>query len=516
MSTEVELKLTADTGAAERGIRGFSRTYGDMVRELKRPLGQIDAFKTTQDNAKKAAEAYFAAKRQVSSLKEAIAAAGQPVKQLDRELAKAEQTLNRTTRAFDLQRERVRQQRRELQAAGVDTRNLAGEQARLRREMSAAMGRGDRTSAIESARSNLGLAAYSEAQSKVAGLQRDLQLLQSTGKLSAAELAIVGQTMSSALGSARGDTLRGVEANRTWLASLQAVRGELLVGGIAFGTFAMAGKRSFDQFASFEQRIAEIGTITNLSDGEMSKLAESVRRVSRNMGEAASGGAAALYDILSAGVSPDQSINVLEQSARAAGAGLTDTKTAAALGLSVINAYGEGVELLETRYDQLFMAVKNGVTTFPELANSIGTVLPTAAAANVSFGEVTAAIAAMTKQGLNTSVATTALRSAINALAAPTPQAKRQLEELGISWNGLAGTLEQIARKNLGIDAMRQIIPDTEARTAVLALTRDVAEFISQVEQMDKAGGTTQAAYDKMKDTPEQQIKRFQAALNDL
>lgn len=514
--TDVELKLTADTRDAERGIAGFSKQYAGLVRELSKPLGRVNAFRDLENSLGQTSRQSQQARERVRELGNELARTNNPTKQLTASYADSVKELRRLEQQEKAQTAQLSRMRTELKGAGIDTKNLAGEQARLQRELATRMGRSDRAGAIDAARQNLGLAAYGEAQAKVGELQRDLQLLQSTGKLTAGELAIVGSTMGGAMTAARGQVLQANAATVTWTESLRDVRGELLAGGIAFGALGLAGKRSFDQYSGFTQRMAEIGTITNESGAELSQLAVSVRQVSRDMGEAATGGASALYDIISSGVEAGNSVQVLEQAGKAAVAGLTDTQTAAKLGLSVINAYGEGVDQLESRYDQLFLAVKEGVTTFPELAGAIGQALPTAAAAEVSFGEVTAALALMTKQGINTNIATTSLRSAINNLAAPAPEAKKNLEAMGITWNGLSDTLRQISEQNLGIAALRQIIPDTEARTAVLALTGDIDGLLQLVGEMEQAGGTTQAAYDKMKDTPEQQIKRFSAAVNDL
>lgn len=516
MSTEVELKLTADTRDAERGIAGFSKQYSALVRELSRPLGRVNAFRVLETSLEAAGRESQKARERVRELANEMARTTNPSKQLTASYTDSIKELQKLERQEKAQTAQLARMRAELKGAGIDTRNLAGEQARLQRELATRMGRSDRAGAIESARQNLGLVAYGEAQAKVGQLQRDLQLLQSTGKLTAGELAVVGGTLTSAMTAASGNVRQANAATVTWTESLRNVRGELLAGGIAFGALGLAGKRSFDEYSGFTQRMAEIGTITNESQEDMDQLGVAVRKVSREMGEAASGGAAALYDIISSGVGVDDSVKVLELAGKAAVAGLTDTQTAAKLGLSVINAYGEGVDQLETRYDQLFLAVKNGVTTFPQLAGAIGQVLPTAAAANVSFGEVTAALALMTKQGINTNGATTALRSAINNLAAPAPEAKKNLEAMGITWNGLSDTLRQISEQNLGIAALRQIIPDTEARTAVLALTKDIGGLQVMVREMGKAASTMQTAYEGMENTPEQQIKRFTAAVNDL
>ena len=514
--TDVELKLTADTRDAERGIAGFSKQYAGLVRELSKPLGRVNAFRDLENSLEQTSRQSQQARERVRELGNELARTKNPTKQLTASYADSVKELRRLEQQEKAQTAQLSRMRTELKGAGIDTKNLAGEQARLQRELATRMGRSDRAGAIDMARQNLGLAAYGEAQAKVGELQRDLQLLQSTGKLTAAELAIVGSTVTSAMATASEAVGQADDITSSWTESLREVRGELLAGGIAFGVIGVTAGRSFDEYSNFAQRMAEIGTITSQTAGELRQVGNEVRQVSRNMGEAASGGASALYDIISSGVEVGSSVAVLEQAGKAAVAGLTDTQTAAQLGLSVINAYGESVDMLELRYDQLFLAVKNGVTTFPELASAIGQALPTAAAAEVSFGEVTAALALMTKQGINTNIATTSLRSAINNLAAPAPEAKKNLEALGITWNGLSDTLRQISEKNLGIAALRQIIPDTEARTAVLALTGDIDGLLQMVKGMEEAGGTTQTAYDKMKDTPAQQVRRFTAAVNDL
>jgi len=105
---------------------------------------------------------------------------------------------------------------------------------------------------------------------------------------------------------------------------------------------------------------------------------------------------------------------------------------------------------------------------------------------------------------------------AINALSAPAPEAKKQFEELGITWEGLIPTLEQIADKGLDIDRMRMLIPDVEARTGVLAMINSLDGLKETLGEMDSAAGSMEAAYDKMKDTPENQIQLFKNEVSAL
>ncbi|WP_177329769.1 phage tail tape measure protein [Pseudomonas sp. 21] len=397
----------------------------------------------------------------------------------------------------------------QLRSAGVDTRNLSGEQARLRQQMAQQLPQIALQNGVASARDALGVRPFTDINAEVVRLQRNYALLRSSGQATGAELA-------QAYGRLVERTRELQLQTNGWRDSLGKVKNELIAGAAAFGGVALVGQRSFGQYAAYEQQIAGIAAITDLAGDRLRTMSGDVRQLSLDMGKPAAQSAAALRDLLGSGVDTDHAMTALALSTKAAVAGMSDTKTAASVGLSIINAYGEGVDQLGGRYDQLFLAIQDGVVEFDELAAGLGQVLPSAAAAGVSFSEVGAAIARMTVQGIKAPIAITALRSAINQLAAPAPEAAKRMEELGIRWNGLAGTLQQIAQKKLGFEAMREIIPDTEGRTAILALTNQIDAFVDQVERMDEAAGATERAYGIMKDTPQAQVERFQAALNDL
>jgi len=122
----------------------------------------------------------------------------------------------------------------------------------------------------------------------------------------------------------------------------------------------------------------------------------------------------------------------------------------------------------------------------------------------------------MTKAGIRAPQATTAIKGAINALAAPGEAAAKSMAALGIEWNGLTATLEEIASRGLGIAAMKEILPDVEARTAVLALTQNMAGLKAEVEAMGNASGALDAAYAKMAATPQAELDRFNATWGEL
>lgn len=513
---DIELKLTADLDSATKEVGGFRKEFAEMVRVVEKPLRQINSFRDLESTLEKTGRTITTARDAVRSLGDQMAATTTPTRQLQTEYRNSVNQLKQLERQEQSQTAQLGRMRRELQAAGVDTRNLSGEQRRLQTDLAQKLVVGQRDKGIQDAQVNLGIAKFTNTSAEIARLQSDFQLLRSTGKLSATEIAIAQNTLRQSLAASAAQTAQLTGATKTWNASLGDVQAQIIAGAAAFGGFAMAASQGFSAYADFQQQIAAIGTITDLSDQQLTGLSQSIRGLSRDMGKSASESASAVYDLLGSGVATSDAMNVLEQSTKAAVAGLTDTKTAAGVGVSIINAYGDSMDNLGLRYDQLFVAIKDGVVSFDQLAAGLGQVLPTAAAAGVSFSEVGAAIARMTVQGIQAPIAITALRSAINQLASPAVGAKKAMADLGIEWRGLSATIEQIAAKKIGFNALAQIIPDTEGRTAILALTKDYQGFVNQVKDMELAGGATEQAYEKLKNTPTAQLNEFKAAMSDL
>jgi len=286
-------------------------------------------------------------------------------------------------------------------------------------------------------------------------------------------------------------------------------------------TAAIAGvtiaiRRLIAPYAAFSHKMYEINTLIGMGTKQFKEYEKAVIDVTRRVPQSAEELAAALYDIISAGVAVKDSIRVMELSAKAAVAGVTDTKIAVRAGLAVINAYGKSIEELDEVYDTLFQTVKKGVVTFPELAGSIGTVLPTARAADIAFTDIAASIATMTKAGIPVNRATTFMRSGINALVAPTEEARAKMEAIGITWKGWIPTLKQIHEKGLNLKQMRQLIPDIRAGQAVINLSQNFEVLNETLRDMEDASGSMQDAYDIMMESPVNQIKMLGNVITDL
>ncbi|MBG6290794.1 tape measure protein [Pseudomonas nitroreducens] len=187
--TEVELRLTADDAEARRAVSGFRAEYQKLVKDVERPLKQVSAFRDLESQLDSGARTMQRARDKVRELGNEIARAEAPSKTLQASYKASVADLQRLERVEAQQIVRLAGMRAELQAAGVDTRNLATEQAKLRAEFSQRLAGGRADAALTQARDSLGVGNIKETQLALVQLRQQYQLLVQSGDLSSKELA---------------------------------------------------------------------------------------------------------------------------------------------------------------------------------------------------------------------------------------------------------------------------------------------------------------------------------------
>jgi len=278
------------------------------------------------------------------------------------------------------------------------------------------------------------------------------------------------------------------------------------LAGLGVAAIGM-GVASMKMAADFEGSMREVNTMLNLSEGDFAALNDQVNTLSKEVGISGGELAGALYQAVSAGVPAAQAMDTLKIAAQAAVGGVTDTETAMDGLTTVMNAFKIPATDAGHIADVMFTTVKGGKTTMEELSASMFNVAPLAAAAGIQFEEVSAAIATVTKQGVPTTVATTQLRAAIQAMIKPTADMKTMLDSLGyssgsvmIEEQGLAGSLNLLSGATEGNqELLGKMFGSVEGLGAVLALTGANAEtFAGDLASVQDAAGSSMAAYDEI------------------
>ena len=204
----------------------------------------------------------------------------------------------------------------------------------------------------------------------------------------------------------------------------------------------------------FNESMANIATLIPGSTERVVELKESVEAMAIATGKSTSDLAGGLFQVISSFGDSADSAKILGITARAATAGLATTEQALSLVSAVTKGYGEvNAATIQKAADLAFVTNKLGQTTFPELANSIGRVVPLAAELKVSQEELFGVMATATGVTGKAAEVSTQLRGVLQGFLAPTADMTELFNELGFETGkaaleqlGFQGALEAVVK----------------------------------------------------------------------
>lgn len=289
---------------------------------------------------------------------------------------------------------------------------------------------------------------------------------------------------------------------------------------------------AYNEATKLDEKLRGASTLYGSVAVDQTKLVDNLKSISLQTGESLEVLGQTVYDAMSAGVQPTEDmadvLKVVSSSSKLAKAGFTDTNTAMKASLSVINAYGMGIDNINKVSDILLNTQNLGVTTVGELSNALSKVTPVASAFGVSIENVTSALAIMTKQGTNTEVASTGLSSILSELGKSGTTASENLQKASLSAGLTETSFKDLLNsgKSLGdiLDIMSQyaeknnlslvdMFSSIEAGKSALQITNAGAEeFNKTLDSMETATGLVSESFEKMV-TPSQRLDSAIATL---
>lgn len=280
--------------------------------------------------------------------------------------------------------------------------------------------------------------------------------------------------------------------------------------GAAVATAAVIVVKNLSECAeaakTFEKQMSNVGT---LLDGDVKKrlneMNDQLLAVSVTSGVATSDLTDGLYNVVSAFGDSAEATKQLEIAAKAAKAGNATTTDSINLLSAVTKGYGDtSAKAQQKAADLAFQTVKLGQTTFPELAASMGKVIPLAKTMSISQEELFGAMATLTGVTGGTAEVTTQLRGAVQGFLQPTKEMTEVIKAFGyadgkamLEANGLQGSLDLLKEAVKGNDlAFAGLFSSVEAKNAVLALAGSQAEnFTAKTKAMYEATGAANKAF---------------------
>lgn len=327
-------------------------------------------------------------------------------------------------------------------------------------------------------------------------------------------VSIAGQ-LDPSLAKSISDAQKQFSGLKVGIAAISTVTVAATAAVVKFGADAV------NNAVEFETQMANVSTLLDGTTEQVSErigeLGDDVLAVSNNTGVATDELTDGLYQIISAVGDSEDAIDQMELAAKAAAAGGATTTDAINLLTAVTKGYGDtSADAFQKASDLSFMTVKLGQTSFPELASSIGKVVPLASALGVEQEELYGAFATLTGVTGSTAEVSTQMKAVMSGLMSPTDGMTKALNSLGyVNANaaleslGLQGTLEALGSTvNGDTQALAKMFSSVEAQTAILALSgAQAGNFVEKTAAMYEATGATEAAFAKQTDTLEYTIK---------
>jgi TP901 family phage tail tape measure protein len=278
----------------------------------------------------------------------------------------------------------------------------------------------------------------------------------------------------------------------------------IAVASVGFRAIASNVNEAVNSIRSFERALANVNSILPKNEKLTKESISTFQDFAGSFGTTAALQADAFYTIVSAGIKgTSKQLDVLETANSAAVAGLVNIDDAARVLVSSMNSYAQAGLTAEKASDILFVAVREGQTTFQELANFLGNVAPVAASAGLSFEELAGSIAGITKAGIKTDIAVTGVKALLTTLLKQAPEAVAVAKKLGLEFSatalrtkGLVGFLGDLQKKTKGnSETLSKLFPNVRALTPILQVVNgNFQDFARIQEEVKNSLGATAAA----------------------
>lgn len=294
--------------------------------------------------------------------------------------------------------------------------------------------------------------------------------------------------------------------------------------GVAIGASAVAAGIAFGKMGmDFSASVAQVATVADSSQVSMQKMGVDILKLSKDTGIAAGLLSKDVYDAISSGVQTSDAVKTVATNSKLAKAGFAESGQSLDLLTTIVNGYGKSMGEADKISDILINTQNKGKVTVAELSASMGKIIPTANASNVSLEQVASGYAIMTSKGIKAAESTTYMNSMINELSKSGTGANKSLKKItgksfqdlmkeGKSLSDVLAILEIDAKKN-GKN-LADMFGSAEAGKAALVLaTNSGKDFNDMVKSMENSTGATQEAFDKLNAEP---LEKFKKSVNNL
>jgi len=265
------------------------------------------------------------------------------------------------------------------------------------------------------------------------------------------------------------------------------------------------GIASLKMSMDMNKGMANVATLIPKATERIVSLKTEVQKMAIETGTSTTVMSGGLYQVISAFGDTADTTKILEINAKAAKAGIASVTDSVNLTSAVMKGYNVvNAEGAQKASDLAFQTVKLGQTTFPELASSMGRVIPLAGQLGMTQEELFASFATLTGVTGNAAEVSTQMAGALRAMMKPTDNMKKAIKYLGydsakalVSEKGLIPTMQALVDITGGSEEkLTSMFGRMEPLVALFSLTGSQADtFTQKMKKMGEAAGATDEAF---------------------
>lgn len=468
---------------ASKSLSGDIRTTQQSLRELNGQASKIDGFRKTSAQLAVTGQSLEKAKKEAEALAVQFKNTERPTAAQARVLESAKRAADGLQTKYNSLTQSVKRQQAELGKAGINTRNLANDEKRLKNNIS------ETTAQLNRQR---------EALARVSAQQAKLSAVKSRYES--------GQKLAA---GARNVGVAGV--------------GVATAGVVAGGAVLKPG---FD----FSLKNSELQAVLGLDkeSPEMKALKGQARTLGDNTAASADDAAAAQIIVAKSGADKD---GILAQTPAILNMSLANKETMednAKLLIGTKSAFGLADDKATHIADVISMTMNKSQATFAGLSDSLTYVAPVAKDAGVSLEETAAMIGALHDANITGSMAGTGSRAVLSRLQAPSGKAYDAIKELGVKTMDGKGNTRPIfsilkemqasfEKNNLGTgqrsEYMKAIFGEEASSSASVLMAAAASGKLDNLTRLIKSSdGKTEELVKVMQDNLGGDFKEFQSA----
>lgn len=200
----------------------------------------------------------------------------------------------------------------------------------------------------------------------------------------------------------------------------------------------------------FEAQLHTINTVAGLSQSQLTKVGDSLRKVARDTGVDLADLTSGYYDLVSAGIKAADAQDILNDAVKLGIGGLATTTEAVNLMTTAVNVYHLDVAGAAKATDMFAQAVADGQVKAGEIASSFADIGPVAKNFGVGIDQIAASYALLTANGVPAGEVATQMQRAIISLINPTKDLEDAQKKLGVVFateitkKGLVPALQEV------------------------------------------------------------------------